>query len=488
MKGCVSGLADMERKRWVSLVSIILFVVFSFLFISPSNRRGWTGNHSSVLEKTIVRDGNTEKTEFRDETGKITNAADQGYAICIAETTGSIRIEKFYDDQGEPVKRYPGYYGLMREYDEMGNMTRCTYLDRNGAPSTNDRGYAVEEREFNEYGQVTAIRYFDTAGNPVFTKLYGCGRINEYDENGYNFRITYIDAAGNPTITGLGYASILRRFYGNDSPQRGKVESEFYFDDHGNPIALFLGEYGVHKEYDKNGQVSVLTCLGSNGEPIITNKGYTTILYTYHADNSTATERYYDIDGNPFSLPDGQYGIRKQDGQTIYLDENGSEIFSIRRLLYNHSWAVIPLALSVIILSTLGGKRQNTVFLIFCIAAIAYMTLLFRGGESAGYSGLLWYYRRMLFDSSARADIIKNIWLFIPLGAVLYRLYPKTAILLVPIALSVLVEGIQLFARIGTCELDDIISNGVGGWIGYCMERLATDIKLIINHRKQHTV
>ena len=146
---------------------------------------------------------------------------------------------------------------------------------------------------------------------------------------------------------------------------------------------------------------------------------------------------------------------------------------------------MIPLALSVVILSALAGRKQDVIFLIFCIMAIAYMTLLFRDSKSAGYSGLLWYYRRMFFDSGARADIIKNIWLFIPLGAVLYRLYPPKAILLVPAVLSILIEGIQLFAGIGICELDDIISNSLGGWIGFCMSRLATDIKLSISNRKQ---
>ena len=262
------------------------------------------------------------------------------------------------------------------------------------------------------------------------------------------------------------------------------MESEYYFDDHEKPIALSLGEGGVHKEYDMNGQVAALTYLGADGDPCVTNKGYTTIIYTYHADNSVATERYFDMDGKPFSLSDGQYGLRKQGGQTIYLDESGREIFSIRRLLYNHSWIVILFVIATVILSSLSGRKQNAVFLIFCIAAIVYMTLLFRGSESAGYSGPLRYYRRFLFDSGARADIIKNIWLFIPFGAVLYRMYPKTVILLMPIALSVLIEGIQLLAVIGTCEVDDVISNGLGGWIGFSMGKLAKEIKLYISNRR----
>ena len=476
----------MKKKQRIAYVLIILFTAFSFLIITPMNRGVRPGIHSARLERTSVTEGNTERIDFRDESGKIINAANLGYSTCIIETTGNSCVEKFYNDRGEPVRRYPGYYGLLREYDEKGRMIRSTFLGKEGRPCITGYGYATQAREYNAEGQVSGIRYLDLAGNPICTELYGFGRINEYDEKGNNNRITYIDAFGEPMKTGLGYASVLREFYGDDGPWEGKVRRELYFDEKGNPAALSLGQYGVLNEYNENGQVSLWTCLGPDGEPAATSKGYTTVMYTYHEDSSVATERYFDQEGNPYRMPDGQFGIRRQGGQITYLDVNGRESFSIRRLLYNHSWIVITSVITAVVFSALAGRKQNAVLLFFCITAIIYMTLLFRGSESAGYSGLLRYYRRMFFDSEARADIIKNIWLFIPLGAALYRLYPKMAILLAPVALSALIEGIQLIAGIGTCELDDIISNSLGGWIGFCMGKLAADIKLNARNRKRH--
>ena len=475
----------MRKKNQIIYILLILFILFSFLFISPKARRIRTGYHSSQLKRTTEQEGSIERTDFRDGTGQITNAADLGYSTCITEMIGNTRVEKFYNDQGEPVRRYPGYFGLLREYDKAGNMIQLTYLDREGEPCITGYGYATEKREYNSARKVVSVRYYDTTGSPVFTQLYGCGRINEYDEFGNNIRITYLDASGLPVMTSLGYAFIIRRFYSNEGPEKGKVESEFYFNENGKPTALSLGEYGIHKEYNQSGQISIITYLDADGKPIVTNKGYTTIHRTFHADNSIATEQYYDLEGEPFSLAEGQYGIQKEGGQVTYLNENGQEIFSIKRFLYNHSRIVIPLAIMFVIFSALTGRKQNIYLLLLYITVIIYMTLLFRNSGEASFSGFLRYYRRFFTNSTARADIIKNVWLFIPLGAVLYRLYPKKEVLFIPFILSIMIEGIQWLAGIGTCELDDVISNSLGGWIGFFMGKLTTDIKLRINSRKQ---
>lgn len=476
----------MDKKQWTLLVLMILFTVFSLLFISPAEMGVRPGNHASRLQQTSVTEGNTRRTDFRDETGKITNAANLGYSTSITETSGNTAVERFYNDQGEPVKRYPGYYALLREYDEKGRMIRSTFLGEDGQPCITGYGYATQAREYNAAGQLSAIRYLDLAGNPVRTSLYGFGMISEYDENGNN-RITYVNASGEPMKTELGYASIFREFYADGGPWNGKVRRELYFDEKGNPAALSLGQYGVLSEYNEYGQVSVWTCLGPDGKPAATNKGYTTVAYTYHEDSSVETERYFDAEGNPYRMPDGHYGIRKEGGQAVYLNRNGAENFNIRRLLYNRSRIVVPLVLTAVFLSALAGKKTNAVLLAAGIAAILYMTLLFRDSGTSAFSGFLRYYRRFFINSQARADILKNIWLFIPLGAVLYRMRPKPVILLVPVILSILIEGIQWFTGTGVCEPDDVISNSLGGWIGFCMGGLAAGFRQRAESRKQKT-
>lgn len=471
-----SGMKHMKARILWALLA--LFMVCSFLFISPQRKEQISSFHSSQLQKKTVREGNTERTDYVDADGKTTTAADLRYATLIVTRTENSILEQYYDDKGEPISRYNGNFALLREYDESGNNTRITYLDQNGEPMIMANGYATEELEYNENRKVVSVKYYDVAGNPACTPSYGYGKINEYDENGNACRVIYVDAYGAPMMTRHGYAIVCRNYYVSDGPENGRAESEFYYDETGNPVCLSLGEYGVHMEYDQNGRKTVLTYLDAEGKPMKTNKGYTTVRRTFQANNNVATERYFDLEGNPISLSEGQYGIKKEYGQTIYLNENGSEAFNLKNLLYNQSMLVIVFALMVVALAVLLGKMWNALLLLINIGTIVYLTLMFR--ESGGVKvnlELFWSYKSIFDNSENRADILRNIWLFIPLGAILYRLCPKKIVLFIPIALSIIVEVIQYFSGTGLCELDDVVSNGIGGVIGFELGRMLCNLK-----------
>ncbi len=466
------------KNKSFRIIILLLFLVVSFLCICPAPRKGRSQFHSSQLKKITVTSENVERTDYVDSNNQITIAANLGYATIIVTKTENSKLEQYFDDKGEPISRYNGYYTLLQEYDDKGNNTRTAYLDINGEPMIMANGYAIELEEYNENRQAVSEKYYDTEGKPILTPSYGYGKINEYNESGKISRITYIDASGAPMMTRLGYASVTRNYYVSDGPENGRIESEFYFDDTGDPVSLSLGQFGVHKEHDENGRESVLTYLDAFGEPIVTNKGYTTIVRTYHADGSVTSERYYDLKGNPFSLSEGQYGVSKENGQTVYLDQAGKEVFNLKNLLYNQSWLVIVIAMIVLSLAVLSDKRWNSLFLIIYIVAIAYLTLMFRECDEGRINfQIFWSYKNIIANSEARADILKNIWLFIPLGAILYKLYPNKVVLLIPVMISILIEIIQYTTGTGLCELDDMISNGLGGMIGYGTSRLFCDLK-----------
>lgn len=476
---------NMKTIRKFENLLILLFIILSFLYISPTSESMILQHHSSGLKKITVKNGNTERISYVNENGEITIAADLKYATILIMDKRNSKLEKYYDDHGQPARRYSGEYAILREYDEHGNIVRNTSLDVRGNPILNTSGYAIEERRYNAAEQATSIRYFDTEGYPVRTVSNGYGKNNEYDDSGRICRTTYIDEAGNPTMTSKGYAIVSFSYYESDGPYSGKVERELYYDSEGNPVSLALGQYGVHKEYDENGRAFVLTYLDADGKPTATNRGYTTVVQTFWPDNSVATEQYFGINGEPYYFPEGQAGVRKEDGRIIYLDGNGAKLFNLKTLLYNQTWLVIVFSLIVIILSFLIDIKWNIVLLIIYIGIIAYLTLIYRD-NSKGETNLqlFWSYRKLFIDSDIRADILKNIWLFIPLGAILYQIYPHVRILLVSIGLSILIEAIQYFAGIGFCELDDIISNGLGGAIGYGMGCQAKKIRdLFLNER-----
>lgn len=466
-------------NTWLKKVKITImlcFIVLSFIYISPEEKTIRSNLHSTELTKITEEKDHIIKTNYVDNMGRIAIAADMGYATVMSIKTEVGILEKYYDEKGKPISCYSGYYAILREFDENGNNNCNTYLDENDKPVLRNDGFSIEKKEFNEYRQVIAIRYFDINGKPVLTS-YGYGKKYTYDKFGNICMIIYLDAFDNPLMINQGYAMVKRNFYSHEDDQNGKIESEFYYDEIGRPKMLSLGQYGAHMEYDKEGRVTVLTYLDEEGKPIITNKGYTTVKRTYRANNGIATEMYYDANGFPFSLLEGEYGIKKENGQTIYLDEGGNEKVNLRTILYNKSWLVIFLALIMIIVSFILGIRENIFMLIIYVLGIVYLTLLFRDKDNMKSNiDFFWTLKNIIISSEARASAIRNIWLFIPLGAILYKIIPHKSILLIPLLISVIIEIIQYIEGTGMCDLDDVICNSLGGCIGFDIEMMLCEI------------
>ena len=68
-------------------------------------------------------------------------------------------------------------------------------------------------------------------------------------------------------------------------------------------------------------------------------------------------------------------------------------------------------------------------------------------------------------------NLLGNVVLFIPLGIFLPQLWVKMRafwkVFLVVTGLILLVEALQLFALLGSCDVDDLILNVVGASMGY---------------------
>ena len=119
------------------------------------------------------------------------------------------------------------------------------------------------------------------------------------------------------------------------------------------------------------------------------------------------------------------------------------------------------------IIAALASRKVNKVMLPLYMLFILYMTMMYREiGIGRLRLDLFWSYRVFWTRPRIRMVILNNIWLFIPLGAILYRLCPKWRVALLPVVVSVIIEVLQYVLSIGLCELDDVISNGVGGVIG----------------------
>lgn len=89
-----------------------------------------------------------------------------------------------------------------------------------------------------------------------------------------------------------------------------------------------------------------------------------------------------------------------------------------------------------------------------------------------------------LLDSGVRSyirmsviNLAGNIIMFIPLGFLLPRVFSRLTslprILLATTVLITVVEIIQLFTLVGSCDIDDLILNVIGSAIGYGFHKTA---------------
>ncbi len=459
-----------------AMVLLAFFIGLSLQYINVPVTTRRSEYRTSELKKVVTKEGNVTRTDYIDEDGNLRIAANAGYATKLVLRQHNSETETYFDDQGERISLYYGYYGILREYDSAGNNIRVTFLDENNDPVVTLLKYAVEEKEFNESGQQVSCRYYDTAGKAACSYYNGFGVQYEYDEKGRRVRAVCLDEKGKPMILSAGYSILDWQYYETGGSENGKVREEFYYLPDGSPASLSLGQSGIYMEYNENGQISLMTYLGADGSPIATNKGYTSVAYTYYADDSVQSTLYFDINGNPFRMKEGQYGIKNKNGQTVNLNADGTEQFNIKNYVYNHSSFVIVIAIMLVILSVFTGERISWLMLIIYIGVIVYFTLMYR---ETGKAKILVFrsYSRFFTNAELRASIIKNIWLFVPLGAILYRIWPRKIILFAPVIFSIIIETVQYFTGMGLCELDDVISNGMGGTVGYGMGCLMLKIR-----------
>ena len=463
----------------------VLFTILSILFIDQYPHINTSGLYSTSLQKKSYTYANQERIDYLDNQGEITTAIDLGYSTLIIIKDDISILEEYFDPEGNPVNCLSGYSAVFIKLDENQTIIERTYLGIDGKPIMNSSGYAKEEYILNSKNQKETIHFFDILGNPVCSLFDGYGKRYEYNNDGRIWKITYLDEMDKPMMIDRGYASVEHTFYCTDDDNNGKIENEFYFDSQGKPVQLSLGQFGIHKCYYDNGESEKTTYLDMAGNPIVTTRGYSSVLRI--SRNNEIVEWYYDLEGNLFQSSEGNYGIVKKDGNTAYLNKNGNEQFNIRVFLKNKPIWIIIFALVSIALSLVINKQLNIILLIMWICVIGYFTLMYRESGSQKINFIpLSAYKNLFLSAETRSGIIKNIWLFIPLGTILYRLCPQKWILLVPIVLSISIEGIQYFKMLGYCELDDVISNGLGGAIGYgigCQIKMICD--LILQKRKK---
>ena len=138
-------------------------------------------------------------------------------------------------------------------------------------------------------------------------------------------------------------------------------------------------------------------------------------------------------------------------------------MFVLRHFLHQSNYAVILIGISLLLLILCSNRLLTWILLVLYVVFIAYMTIINR---EAGNGVVIWNIPPNYYLFFINREIIANIWLFVPLGTILYKLTRMWEIIAFPIALSLAIETIQLIFNIGAFELSDLIANSLGGVVG----------------------
>lgn len=117
-------------------------------------------------------------------------------------------------------------------------------------------------------------------------------------------------------------------------------------------------------------------------------------------------------------------------------------------------------------------KNFKTLLLVAYGIIYLYLTLFNRTPGAIPRLELtpFWSYQKAWTGNvGMREEIILNILLFIPLGYLLcFSGLGWWKVVLIGVCLSSTTEVVQYLTRLGLCELDDLISNGLGTMMGIC--------------------
>lgn len=445
----------MSRK---SILPFLVLIGVTIIALLPGRRE----IPSVFLTAEETENENQIRTDYVDENGQITFASNLRYATIIKTLkNGNVVLEEYFDEKGKPAVLGNGSSQVAYDYNENGQAEWIHYLDENGEPVVLKSGYSSIHRTYDEEGRAFIDTYYVGDNQVETTDKYYCFKRGGYDENDKPTELCYLNRDAEPTIHKNGYAFMKREYYDAD----GHVKRDFYFDLDGRPTASSAGQYGYYREYDEDWHETLTTYLDAKGNPMNISGGYAAVRTVY--EKPSIKRLYFDKDGNPAEIGEGKYGTETVNGKTYYLRADGSRVPQrIDTFLYGNPFAVLVLGAGLTILSLFVKGKGRIVLIVISIGIILVMTVLFRTPGSVNGKILIFEsFVQMVSDKSTFQSVLNNIWLFVPLGAAVYKRNSKRW--LVPVGVTLAVETFQLITGMGTFEVADLICNSLGGFIGY---------------------
>ncbi len=121
---------------------------------------------------------------------------EEGFVTRLRTMSGKKTIAVMWRDENDNPVPYADepYYQVVYTYDK-NNINREKYFDQNGQPVRCKAGYAIVYREFDTYDRMVYEKYFDTDGFAIMLEDGAVSRRYEYDDDGNLIKTTKYDYA-----------------------------------------------------------------------------------------------------------------------------------------------------------------------------------------------------------------------------------------------------------------------------------------------------
>lgn len=157
---------------------------------------------------------------------------------------------------------------------------------------------------------------------------------------------------------------------------------------------------------------------------------------------------------------------------------------------------VLVVLVLFLVLNLLGKTRFRqglsavalTIYLIFVFGSTVFTRD--PGQFEAPNFNFLWEYRALLSsqDIAYTKEIILNVLMLLPVGLLLPIILQKRTLMwpvLATFGCSLAIELMQYYFHCGMFELDDLLNNTLGGWIGYMIYWVVTWIPVFRKNRDE---
>ena len=254
----------------------------------------------------------------------------RGRLKAIARFTPDHRTVDMFGPEGHQREFGGNHYTRIRqELDKKGLVLQERYLTEKDAPATDRKGAFGRQARYDARGLQIELLTLGSDGTPSYDDDWLQKVVTTNDERGDPVRFTYTTAQGKPTPNAEDgcYGFVFER------DQWGNPTRTTCLGPDGKPAISSKGWSGWGAQYDERGNTTDVRYVGPDGATTQDEHGVAGVKRSFDGRGNETGSQFFAKDGSPMYYPEGAAGTRKTWDdrgnliETVYLGVDGKPAF-----------------------------------------------------------------------------------------------------------------------------------------------------------------